>query len=490
MQKSHSKKIKILYFSNVSSLAVLFIMGFSGCQMIKPEETPSVNIGQNLSSPSQYGLGIEHKKWETQDWKIANPSDSLPKGEWWQIFSDPQLNQLVDQLNRQNASIAQYQAQYRQALALIEQSRAGLFPTLAGNASMTRANSGSASVNSSRAISTEYGVDATVSWEPDLWGKVRQNILVNQDKAEASQADLNNIRLSMQSQLVSNYLQWVVQGFQLQSQKESIDNLKKSLTLTQNQYNAGIVASTIVDQAQSQYQAALASYTDMQLSQVQLQHIIAMLIAQPQDQLQLQIPQQLPALPQIPSSLPSSILQRRPDIASAERTMAAANAQVGVARLAFFPDFSLGGNIGFKSNQFSHLLNASNLVWSVGPVLASTILDGGLRKAQTAQARAAYAASAAQYKQTILSAIQNVEDNIAAQYLLSQQVNQQQQSLQAASRAEKTTMNQYRAGIVAYLNVLTAQNARITAQSSVWSIRSRQYVTTVNLISSMGGGWD
>lgn len=484
MQINQLTNNKIVNFLSLGRLGVLFSIGISGCQMIKPEATPQVNIGQNLSTPSQYGLGIDHKQWETPGWKVANPSDSLPKGEWWQIFSDPQLNQLVTQLNSQNASIAQYEAQYRQALTLINQARAGLFPTVTGNTSITRENLGDQN------LSTQLGLGTSVSWEADLWGKVRQNILVNQDKAAASQADLNNIRLSMQSQLVSNYLQWVVQGFQLQSQKESIDNLKKSLTLTQNQYRAGIVASTIVDQAQSQYQTALASYTDMQLSQVQLQHIIAMLTAQPQDQLKLHMPQQLPVLPQIPNSLPSSILQRRPDVAAAERTMAAANAQVGVARLAFFPDFSLGGNIGFKSSHLSQLLTAPSLIWSVGPVLAGTIFDGGLRKAQTAQARAAYDVSAAQYKQTILSAIQNVEDNIAAQYLLSQQATQQQQSLYAATRAEKTTMNQYRAGIVAYLNVLTAQNARITAQSSVWSIRSRQYITMVNLISAMGGEWD
>lgn len=473
---------KIVYLSPLSLVSLMVLMSLSGCQMIKPEPSPNINIQQKLSNPNQYGL--DAKNWETKDWKIAQPSDTLEKGEWWQVFNDPQLNQLVNQLNSQNVSIEQYEAQYHQALALIAQSRAGLFPNISANTSVTREKSGSES------STTQYGLGTTASWEPDFWGKVRQNILVNKDKAEASQADLNNIRLSMQSQLVSNYLQWVVQGFQLQAQQESIDNLKKSLTLTQNQYKAGIVASTIVDQAQSQYQSALATYSNMQLSQIQLQHIIAMLIAQPQDQFTLQQPKQLPVLPQIPSTLPSTILQRRPDVAAAERTMVATNAQVGVARLAFFPDFSLGGSLGFKSSQLSQLLNASNFIWSVGPSLAATLFDGGLRKAQTEQAKAAYEASVAEYKQTILSAIQNVEDNIAAQYLLSQQAEQEQSSLQSASRAEKTTMNQYKAGIVGYLNVLTAQNARITAQNSVWLIRSRQYQTTVNLVSSMGGRWD
>ena len=473
---------KIVYLSPFSMVSLMVLMSLSGCQMIKPEPSPNINIQQKLSNPNQYGL--DAKNWETKDWKIAQPSDTLEKGEWWQVFNDPQLNQLVNQLNSQNVSIEQYEAQYHQALALIAQSRAGLFPNISANTSVTREKSGSES------STTQYGLGTTASWEPDFWGKVRQNVLVNKDKAEASQADLNNIRLSMQSQLVSNYLQWVVQGFQLQAQQESIDNLKKSLTLTQNQYKAGIVASTIVDQAQSQYQSALATYSNMQLSQIQLQHVIAMLIAQPQDQFTLQQPKQLPVLPQIPSTLPSTILQRRPDVAAAERTMVATNAQVGVARLAFFPDFSLGGSLGFKSIQLSQLLNASNFIWSVGPSLAATLFDGGLRKAQTEQARTAYEASVAEYKQTILSAIQNVEDNIAAQYLLSQQAEQEQSSLQSASRAEKTTMNQYKAGIVGYLNVLTAQNARITAQNSVWLIRTRQYQTTVNLVSSMGGKWD
>lgn len=473
---------KIVYLSPLSMVSLMVLMSLAGCQMIKPEPSPNINIQQKLSNPNQYGL--DAKNWETKDWKIAQPSDTLEKGEWWQVFNDPQLNQLVNQLNSQNVSIEQYEAQYHQTLALIAQSRAGLFPNISANTSVTREKSGSES------STTQYGLGTTASWEPDFWGKVRQNVLVNKDKAEASQADLNNIRLSMQSQLVSNYLQWAVQGFQLQAQQESIDNLKKSLTLTQNQYKAGIVASTIVDQAQSQYQSALATYSNMQLSQIQLQHVIAMLIAQPQDQFTLQQPKQLPVLPQISSTLPSTILQRRPDVAAAERTMVATNAQVGVARLAFFPDFSLGGSLGFKSSQLSQLLNASNFIWSVGPSLAATLFDGGLRKAQTEQAKAAYEASVAEYKQTILSAIQNVEDNIAAQYLLSQQAEQEQSSLQSASRAEKTTMNQYKAGIVGYLNVLTAQNARITAQNSVWLIRSRQYQTTVNLVSSMGGKWD
>ncbi len=313
---------------------------------------------------------------------------------------------------------------------------------------------------------------------------------MNQNKAQASEAELNSIRLSMQAQLATTYLQWVVQGFQLQSQQESLNNLKKSLQLTQNQYKAGIVASTTVDQAQSQYQSAQANYTDMQLSQVKLQHAIATLIGQPQDQFQLTMPKTLPSLPQIPVELPSSILERRPDVAVAERNMAAANAQVGVAKLAIFPDFSLGGSLGYKSSKLSDLFNAPNFIWSVGPTLAATLFDGGLRHAQTKQAIAAYDASAASYKQTVLSAIQEVEDNIASQALLSKEVNEQKQGLQAATRAENTTMNQYKAGMVGYLNVLTAQNTRLSAQNSVWSLMSKQYQTTVSLISSMGGSFE
>ncbi|ENX15438.1 hypothetical protein F895_01984 [Acinetobacter sp. CIP 64.2] len=471
-----TKSFKTLNFIALGLVGVL-----SGCQMIKPEPTAKVNVGTQFSQPSQYGL--DAKKWETEGWKIAVPSDSLPKGEWWQIFQDTQLNQLVDQLNRENASIAQYEAQYRQATALLNQAKAGARPTITGNSAITRAKSGDSGTT------TNYNLGLSASWEPDFWGKVRQNILVNQDKAQASEAELNSIRLSMQAQLTSSYLQWVVQGFQLQSQRESLENLQKSLQLTQNQYKAGIVASTTVDQAQSQYQTALANYTEMQLSQIQLQHAIAMLIGQPQDQFQLTMPKTLPVLPQIPVDLPSSILQRRPDVAAAERTMAAANAQVGVAKLAFFPDFSLGGSLGYKSSKLSDLFNAPNFIWSVGPTLAATLFDGGLRHAQTEQAKAAYDASAASYKQTVLSAIQNVEDNIAAQYLLSKEVAQEQQGLAAATRAERSTMNQYKAGIVGYLNVLTAQNSRLSAQNSVWSLMSKQYQTTVNLISSMGGSF-
>ncbi len=480
-QKNHVR-FKELSFNALGSLVVILSGTLSGCQLVKPEPTPHVNIGANFSQPSQYGLDI--KKWQTDGWKIALPSDHLPKGEWWQIFQDEQLNKLVDQLNRENASIAQYEAQYRQATALLSEAKSGTRPTVTGNTSATRSKSGEASAT------TSYGLGINASWEPDFWGKVHQNILVNQNKAQASEAELNSIRLSMQAQLATTYLQWVVQGFQLQSQQESLNNLKKSLQLTQNQYKAGIVASTTVDQAQSQYQSAQANYTDMQLSQVKLQHAIATLIGQPQDQFQLTMPKTLPSLPQIPVELPSSILERRPDVAVAERNMAAANAQVGVAKLAIFPDFSLGGSLGYKSSKLSDLFNAPNFIWSVGPTLAATLFDGGLRHAQTKQALAAYDANAASYKQTVLSAIQEVEDNIASQALLSKEVNEQKQSLQAATRAENTTMNQYKAGMVGYLNVLTAQNTRLSAQNSVWSLMSKQYQTTVSLISSMGGSFE
>ncbi|WP_120430801.1 efflux transporter outer membrane subunit [Acinetobacter baylyi] len=468
--------------SKLLSAFSLGVMGvLSGCQMVKPEPSAQLNIQAQFSQPAQYGL--DAKKWETEDWKIAVPSDHLPRGEWWQIFQDTQLNQLVEQLNRENASIAQYEAQYRQATALLNQATASTKPTVTGNTNVTRAKSGES------ATTANYNMGLNASWEPDFWGKVRQNISVNQDKAQASEAELNSIRLSMQAQLTTSYLQWVILGFQRQSQQESLKNLQKFLQLTHNQYQAGIVASTTVDQAQSQYQTALANYTEMQLAQIQLQHAIAMLIGQPQDQLQLILPKTLPMLPQIPVDLPSSILQRRPDVAAAERTMAAANAQVGVAKLAVFPDFSLGGNLGYKSSKLSNLFSAPNFIWSVGPTLAATLFDGGLRHAQTEQAKASYDASAAVYKQTVMSAIQNVEDNIAAQYLLSKEVAHEQQSLAAATRAEQSTTNQYKAGIVGYLNVLTAQNNRLSAQNSVWSLTSKQYQTTVNLISAMGGSF-
>ena len=481
MHHFFSIQIRIKSFQSLSVLSLGLMGLLSGCQMIKPEPTAQVNVETQFSQPAQYGL--EAKKWETEGWKIAIPSDHLPRGEWWQVFQDAQLNQLVEQLNRENASISQYEAQYRQATALLNQATASTKPTVTANTAVTRAKSGE------NGTTTNYNMGLNASWEPDVWGKVRQNILVNQNKAQASEAELNSIRLSMQAQLTTSYLQWVILGFQLQSQQESLKNLQKFLQLTQNQYQAGIVASTTVDQAQSQYQTALANDTEMRLAQIQLQHAIAMLTGQPQDQLQLTLPKTLPVLPQIPVDLPSSILQRRPDVAAAERTMAAANAQVGVAKLAVFPDFSLGGSLGYKSSKLSDLLSAPNFIWSVGPTLAATLFDGGLRHAQTQQAKAAYDASADVYKQTVMSAIQNVEDNIAAQYLLSKEVAQEQQSLAAATRAEQSTTNQYKAGIVGYLNVLTAQNNRLSAQNSVWSLTSKQYQTTVSLISAMGGSF-
>ncbi len=460
-------------------------ISLTACQVIQPEATPTLELGQQISDPSQYGLDL--KSWQSQDWKVAEPSASLAKGEWWQVFQDPQLNQLMQQLNRENASIAQYEAQYRQALSMIDQAKSARWPSLGVTPSMTR---GKTQQLGSSVTDTQYSISTMATWEPDLWGKVRQNLLVNQRQAQASQAELNNIRLSMQAQLSSSYLQWVVQSFELKSQQHSLNNLKNTLAMTQNQYRAGLLASTAVDQAQSQYQTALANFTDLQLSLVQLQHAMAMLTGQPQDSFQLKVPAQLPVLPQIPASIPSQVLQRRPDVAAAAERMAAANAQVGVARLAYYPDFNLMSSVGVQGGAIRQLLSAPNLIWSLGPTLAATLFDGGLRRAQTAQAKAAYEASAASYKQTVLGAIQNVEDQIAAQALLSKQAKQQQIALSAATRAENSVMNQYKSGVVAYLEVMTAQNTRSEAQSAAWTLRSRQYQTTVGLISALGGEWD
>ncbi|HEY4318323.1 MAG TPA: efflux transporter outer membrane subunit [Herbaspirillum sp.] len=436
---------------------------------------------------------------ETGQWKTAQPMDDSPRGDWWTICRDPRLNDLMDTLNRQSPTIAQAEAQYRQAQALLRQAQAGMYPTVGLTAGATRSSNGSNGSNSSfnntgnisnrSGINNSFSLGLDASWEADVWGGVRRSIEAGQATQAASAAQLAAIRLSSQAQLATAYLQLVVADQQIRQLLESEKALQDTLTLTQNQSAAGIVSDANVALAESQLKSAQAQRVDRQLTRVQLEHAIAAALGQTPSTFSLAASDFEPHLPQIPAGLPSALLERRPDIAAAERTVAAANAQIGVAKAAFFPSLTLSASGGYRSDSFADWISLPNRIWSLGPQLALSLFDAGLRKAQTDAAIASYDASVASYRQTVLAAFQAVEDTLAAQAMLDQQAELQAAALASARRSETITLNQYRAGIVGYIDVLAAQNTRLSAENNLWNVRNRQYVNSVALIAAIGGQW-
>ena len=453
------------------SLTVCLVsFALAGCMLGPEYQRPQVDL------PATYKEGGK--------WKAAEPLDESPRGPWWTVFQDNELDRLMEALNRQNLSIEQAEAQYRQSQALLMQARAGLMPTLAASTSVTQGP-----LTPGANSSSQYFLGASASWEADLWGGIRRTIEAGEAKEAAGAAQLAAVRLSSQAQMASAYLQLRVADLQLDQLQSSEDILRRTLEITRNQYNAGIVSQSNVALAESQLKSAEAQRVQKMLDRVQLEHGIAVALGLPPANLSLPPAKAVPSLPRVPAGLPSALLERRPDIAAAERSMAGANAQIGVASASFFPNLTLTASGSYRGTSLADWIDVPHRIWSLGPQLAGVIFDGGLRRAQTDQAIAAYDASVAGYRQTVLSALLAVEDNLAAQYLLAQEAELQQAAVAAAARAEKISLNQYQAGTVGYLTVLAAQNARILAENTLWTIRNSQYTGSVALISAIGGSW-
>ena len=434
---------------------------------------------------------------EMKDWKTATPQDQELHGKWWEIYQDPQLNALVEQVNISNQNLAQAEAQYRQAKALVESARSSYFPTVSANVSSTRSggrNSGSSlssgSSGSGGSVTTSDSLGLSASWEPDLWGRISRTVESNQASAQASAADLQVARLSAQSTVAQNYLQLRVLDQQQNLLDDTVAAYQKSLQLTQNQYAVGVVARSDVIQAQTQLRSAQAQALDNGVLRAQLEHAIALLTGQAASTFSITPAPLVAVLPDIPIGVPSSLLERRPDVSSAERLAAAANAKIGVAKAAYFPNLTLSASGGFQSNSFANWLTVPNRIWSLGPTLAATLFDGGARRAQSDQAIAAYDASVAVYKQAVLTSFQEVEDNLAALRILEQEAVVQGETVQFAHHALELILNQYKAGTVNYTSVVTAQATAFSADLSALNIQNRRYAASVQLIKALGGGWN
>lgn len=431
---------------------------------------------------------------EQTGWKVAEPQDALPRDDWWKVYNDEVLNQLVAQVAISNQTIKAAEAQYRQALALSRQAQAAKYPTVTGGASITRSrpktNSTNA-INYNPNLNTAYNLNLGASWEADVWGRVKRTIEAGNAGAEASANDLASAKLSAQAQLVQNYFLLRVADAQKSLMNRTVASYEKSLQLTQNQYAVGVVSRADVVAAETQLKTAKAQAVDEDVTRAQLEHAIAILIGkapadfsiEPTATLTVQIPESIPLL------VPSKLLERRPDIAAAERRAAQANAEIGVAEAAYYPDLTLSASFGFQSSTLSRWLTYPARFWTLGPALAQTIFDGGLRKAQSAQAVAVYDENVANYRQTILGAFQEVEDNLSTLNTLAQEAQLQDDAVKSARESVKLATNQYKAGTVNYLNVINAETTALNNEKSALAIQSNQLTASVLLIKGLGGGW-
>jgi NodT family efflux transporter outer membrane factor (OMF) lipoprotein len=432
-------------------------------------------------------------------WKVAQPADQTDRGNWWSVYDDARLSALMDQLDKSNQTIAQYAAAYRQARALVAEARAAYFPTLSLSASASRSGQrfssrgnslGSAGVGTSSGIGNAFSVALDASWEPDLWGKVSRTVAAQKAGQEGAAADFANARLSAQATLAQTYFQLRALDAMQKLLDDTVSAYAQALKLTQNQYAQGVVARSDVIQAQTQLQSAQAAAIDNGVARAQDEHAIAVLVGQTASTFSIpSIPLDAEP-PSVPVGVPSELLERRPDIAAAERRTAAANEQIGVAIAAYFPSLTLSAQGGYQNSVLSNLFTLPSRFWSVGPTLAATLFDAGLRHAQTEAARAAYDQQAAVYRQTVLGAFQEVEDDLASQRILAQEVVVQRQAVDSAKQALAIVTNEYKAGTVAYVNVLTAQTTAFSAEQKLANLAGQRMVSSVGLVKALGGGWN
>lgn len=433
---------------------------------------------------------------EAQGWKTAEPRDSEPRGTWWAVFNDPRLDALLSQVEVSNQTIKAAEARVREARALTQQAQAAYFPIVTANASATRsggrtgAGASAAGDGGTSGPRNSFNVALDANWELDLWGRVRRTVEAGEATAQASVADLEAAKLSAQAQLAEDYFLLRTQDAQIRLLADTVDAYQKSLQLTRNQYAVGVAARADVAQAETQLKSTQAQALDAGVQRAQLEHAIAVLLGKPPADFSIAPEVVATTFPPIPPGQPSELLERRPDIAAAERRAAAANAQVGVAEAAFFPSLTLSATGGFQSSVLSQLFSLPSRYWSLGPALAQTLFDAGLRRAQSTQAMAAYDENVANYRQTVLTGFQEVEDNLAALRILEQEATVQDEAVKSARESLTITLNQYRAGTANYLAVVVAQTTALSNERAALTILGRRLSASVALIKALGGAWN
>jgi NodT family efflux transporter outer membrane factor (OMF) lipoprotein len=440
---------------------------------------------------------------EDRGWKPATPGE-IPSAEpWWSIYDDPVLDGLERQVEVSNQTLQANEAAYRAAVAAIGVDQASFFPAITATASGTRSGSASGlnqaiTTASGTAVTTgaggngrrtTYSVGAQASWSIDVWGRIRRLVESDRARAQASAAEVAAARLSAQITLAEDYFQLRAADEQGRLYQTDIEDFKNALTITQNQVKAGITTLADVYAAETQLESTEAANVNVQLTRAKFEHAIAVLIGKPPSELAIDSGSFTTTVPVVPAGIPSALLERRPDIAAAERSVASANALIGVAESAWFPNLTLSGSYGFTGGVLPGLLSTRNSLWSFGPALAETVFNGGATLAQTREARANYDESVATYRQTVLSAFQSVEDDLVSLRVLENEAGLQQTAVKDARLSEALTLNQYKSGIVAYSSVITAQTTRLADEITLLSIQSQRLVSSVDLISQLGGGW-
>jgi len=492
------------------------------------------------AAPQAFKEAVPQDYKEGQGWKIAIPQDEKIRGKWWEMYNDPQLSALEEQVQVSNQSLKTTEANFRSARALIAYARSGLFPTLTSNPAYTNSrtsatsrtfvvgggattttsggttnggttgggtttggttggttNGGSGTgsttggtVSSLASPINTFSLPFDISYTVDLWHRVRNTVLVDAYQAQASAADIATSLLSLQSELAQNYFQIRALDAQRRILTETVENYRQTLDLTQIRFRGGIASDEDVSQAQTQVDTAIASQTDVGVLRAQYEHAIAVLIGKPAANFELPAGEFVPHPPPVPVAVPSELLQRRPDIAAAERQVAAANTQIGVVKAAYYPSLALSASGGFNTSHFTEWFTWPSRFWSLGPTLSQTLLDGGARRAQVAQAQASYEGTVATYRQTVLTSFQAVEDQLAALRILSQEIGEQHTAVASANHYLDLSLIRYRGGVDSFLTVITAQTAVLTSREAEVQVSLRLMTASVALVLALGGGWN
>lgn len=490
-------KLRIIRIA--AALAMLLPLGAQTACMVGPKyHTPAATTEPPPAAYKETPVNVA----DSGGWKVAQPQDAMLRGKWWEIYNDPELNGLEEQLNVNDQNIKTAFENFMQARAMVAEARSQLFPTLstapAYQATRSSANvgnlasgSGSGSGGATPKLQNQtFTLPISAGWEPDLWGKVRNQIHEAQYNAQVSAADLENVRLSEQASLAIFLFELRGQDALQKIYQETVDADEKSVELTRARYETGVDDQLSLVEAENVLKSAQAAATNLGVARAQFEHAIAVLIGTSPSHFSIAYKPVTGAPPDIPVGVPSQLLERRPDIAAAERTMAAANAQVGVAVAAYYPTLTLSGEAGFESSALGKLLDWPSRFWSVGPSLSETIYDGGLRRATVRQYLAAYNGDVASYRQTVLTAFQQVEDSMAAVRILSKQIQQQVEAEQSAEQFLELSRARYYTGVDTYLNVLVAQTTLLSDQLTLATLRTQAVTASVLLIEALGGGWD
>lgn len=476
----------MMTFQNPAFL-LLSVLVLAGCAVGPDYRRPEIDVG---AAYRQAEVAVDPAV--NAGWVQAAPGATALRPDWWVLYGDSVLSTLMQSLQTQNLDIQLAEARYRQAQASLQSARSGLFPTVGSNVSAERSGSGSgggqSGVSGGSGVGNNYALGASVSWELDLWGRVRRSVESSQAALDASAADIDAARLSMQSTLAQTYFSARVTDAEIRLMEQTVQAYERSLRMTQNRYDAGVAMQADVAASRTQLENARTQLLSLQRQRAQLEHAMAVLLGQTPASFQLAASDTVPQLPVIPVGVPAELLLRRPDVAAAERRMAEANAQIGVAQAAWFPALTLGAQGGFRSGQWAEWLTAPARYWALGPALALTLFDGGARSAAVEQARAGLDVQALSWRQTVLNALQEVEDLLVQLRVMGQEQITQGRALESARESLRLTQNQYEAGLIDYLSVVQTETTALSTERAALSLLADRLSASARLMAALGGG--